>query len=176
MAERPLECSECKKPVDVHYTEIVGKTSTELNMCSDCPVLQRKLAGAEASSEPKESSLPAIGGGGLCCGQCGTTLESVRTGHPMGCQECYEVFADILVQEMLGADKIYQGAAKQQRSLPLHLGRSPGEILKESPAKRLVALNEALTETLSREDYEQAAYLRDQIKALTEGEDGEEEG
>jgi protein arginine kinase activator len=38
----------------------------------------------------------------------------------------------------------------------------------------LTALNEALVETLSREDYEQAAYLRDEIKSLTEGSDDEE--
>ena len=36
---------------------------------------------------------------------------------------------------------------------------------------QLVALHQALHETLSREDYEQAAWLRDQIKALTEGKD-----
>jgi protein arginine kinase activator len=29
-------------------------------------------------------------------------------------------------------------------------------------------LNEALNETLKKEDYEQAAWLRDQIKAITE--------
>jgi protein arginine kinase activator len=39
-----------------------------------------------------------------------------------------------------------------------------------NPSSRLLALNEALKETLSREDYEQAAWLRDQIKALTESE------
>jgi protein arginine kinase activator len=33
---------------------------------------------------------------------------------------------------------------------------------------RLLALNEALNETIQREDYEQAALLRDQIKAITD--------
>ena len=37
-----------------------------------------------------------------------------------------------------------------------------------SPTLRLIALNEALDETLIREDYEQAALLRDQIRALKE--------
>ncbi len=52
------------------------------------------------------------------------------------------------------------------------MGRAPGEKIEISPSLKLIALNEALSETLSREDYEQAAWLRDQIKKLTESPNG----
>jgi protein arginine kinase activator len=106
---------------------------------------------------------------GLCCGQCGTTLESVRLGSPLGCPECYEIFSDILILEMQKHEK----GASPKSAPPLHIGRAPGEDTKAKPALRLLALNEALSETLNREDYEQAAWLRDQIKVLSDAESGE---
>ncbi len=43
--ERPLECSECKKPIAVKYTEIVGHSIIHTCMCADCPELERRLHG-----------------------------------------------------------------------------------------------------------------------------------
>lgn len=164
--ERPLECSECKKPIVVIYTEIVGKTMTRTAMCFDCPELRRKIFGEKAV---RLSGLPSDTD--LCCGNCGTTLESIKKGSPFGCTDCYEVFGDILIQEMIAANKISPRISSAKKSIPLHIGRSPGETKEINPTLRLLALNEALNETLKREDYEQAAWLRDQIKALTENQE-----
>ncbi len=171
--DRPLECSECKKPISVYYTEIVGHNITHTCMCADCPELQRRLRGT-----PPVPSLGAITepGGGLACGNCGTTLEAVRVGARLGCSECYSVFEDVLLAELLALGKIPARLSTVKKSLPFHLGRTPGEILEINPSLRLLALNEALSETLKREDYEQAAWLRDQIKALTENVEKTDEG
>lgn len=163
--ERPLECTECKKPISFQYTEIVGDMITNTFMCADCPVLQRRLKG-----------LPQVGGiegkvesgTGLACGNCGTTLEAIRVGTPLGCDVCYEVFDAVLLAEMSAANRIPQRLLSQKKSVPIHIGRAPGEVQEMSPSLRLLALNEALNEMLKSEDYEQAAWLRDQIKALTE--------
>lgn len=164
--DRPLECGECKKPIAIKYTEIIGDAITHTSMCADCPELQRRLYG----TNPTELVANQLGGqAGLCCGNCGTTLEEVRRGHRLGCAECYTVFGDILLAELLAANKISPRVATK-RTAPVHMGRAPGESLTINPSSRLVALNEALKETLSREDYEQAAWLRDQIRALTENE------
>ncbi|SCA62622.1 hypothetical protein SCG7109_AB_00690 [Chlamydiales bacterium SCGC AG-110-M15] len=163
-AERPLECSECKKKIAVEYTEILGENVSHTCMCSDCPVLQQHLYGATSSSSGVSTDVPA----GLCCGRCDTTLEAVRMGNPVGCEECYEVFADVLVAEMTSANKISHKIApdKTKKSVAIHIGRSPGETAEVNPSLRLIALNEALDDVLKREDYEQAAWLRDQIKEL----------
>lgn len=164
--ERPLECSECKKPIDVIYTEIVGGSITRLSMCADCPELQKRLQGSSAIPSPG-----ALGEGniaGLACGVCGTTLDSVRVGTLLGCSECYSVFEDILLTELLSMGKVPPRLATTKKSASLHIGRAPGESQEMNPSLRLLALNEALSETLKKEDYEQAAWLRDQIKALTE--------
>jgi len=164
--DRPLECSECRKPISVHYTEIVGDSCTYTGMCSECPQLQRRLKGA---SPEEEMSLTGTGmAAGLVCGECGTTLDNFRVSRSVGCSHCYEVFGDLIVEELLQSNKISPGITKRRKTVPLHVGRSPGETQEISPSLRLIALNEALEETLKREDYEQAAWLRDQIKALTE--------
>lgn len=164
LPERPLECSECKKPISVCYTEIIGNSITRTSMCADCPELQRRLHRAPSlSSHPLEENIT-----GLACGNCGTTLQSLRVGIPLGCSDCYDVFSDVLIGEMLAAEKIPARLASAKKSIPIHIGRAPGESQAINPSLRLLALNEALSETLKKEDYEQAAWLRDQIKALTE--------
>ena len=40
MPERPLDCSECKKPLHVCYTEIVGDKMTRTVMCAIAPILK----------------------------------------------------------------------------------------------------------------------------------------
>lgn len=165
--DRPLECSECKKPIAIRYTEIIGNNMTHTSMCSDCPELQKRLHG----TSPAELVYNQAGAStGVCCGNCGTTLEEVKRGHRLGCTECYDVFGDVLLMEIVSANKLSPKTVTNKKTLPVHIGRSPGEALTVTPSSRLLALNEALKETLSREDYEQAAWLRDQIREITENE------
>jgi protein arginine kinase activator len=163
--ERPLECGECKKPIAVLYTEIVGNTITRTVMCNDCPVLKRRLFG---ELHPLPYVTIPEGGTGLACGSCGTTLDAIRMGSPLGCSQCYEIFEEVVLAELQQAQKLPSHINILKKSSPVHIGKAPGERQEINPSARLLALNEALSETLKREDYEQAAWLRDQIKALTE--------
>jgi len=161
--DRPLECSECKKAIAVRYVEIVGSVTTQTSMCADCPELQRRLYGAN----PKELVSNSLSDAELVCGNCGTTLENVRRGHSLGCAECYTVFSDALIQELYSLNRLPSKIITEKKSGPIHIGRTPGERLAVNLSSKLLALNESLKETLKREDYEQAALLRDQINALT---------
>ncbi len=164
MFERPLECSECHKPIAVRYTEIVNGVVTRTAMCADCPFLEHHLHGSLDAEAPAGV---LAGQQGLVCGDCGTSLAEIRMGGLLGCSHCYEVFQDVVWNELVSMKHIPQKSAVA-KGAPLHVGRGPGEKMELSPSLKLIALNEALTETLSREDYEQAAWLRDQIKNLTE--------
>lgn len=163
--ERPFDCSECRKGVKVLYTEVVEGVISQTIMCQDCPELQRRLYGISK----EEADAEVVKGLGLCCGSCGTTLEAIRTGHPLGCQECYEVFKEVILHELLKQGRVPKRFENAKGTL--HIGKSKQEYQTTSKTMRLLALNEALSETLENEDYEQAALLRDQIKQLTE-EDG----
>jgi protein arginine kinase activator len=165
MSERPVECSHCKKPIQVIYKEIVEETVTCTHMCEDCPILQQKMTGELKEGKRKKSDIDT----GLCCGSCGTTLESIQTGNPLGCSECYNVFGDILMQELLSMGMLPARLQKnlgRKKSQPLHIGKTPSTPVEIPASSRLTALNEALNEALKKENYEQAAWLRDQIKDL----------
>jgi len=165
MAERPIECSHCKKPIAVTYKEILDTSITCNEMCATCPILEQKLHGYSSKTAFHESHAET----GMCCGNCRTTLESIKMGNPLGCSECYAIFADILVTELTSTGKIplqLLKAAKNRKNQPLHLGKSPNKSARIPSSNRLVALNEALNDALKKENYEQAAWLRDQINAL----------
>ncbi|MFS8564500.1 MAG: hypothetical protein LVR00_09490 [Rhabdochlamydiaceae bacterium] len=72
MGDRPVECGQCKKPTVVLYKEIVGDLTTCTEMCTGCPILSAKLHGESSTGKltEKESS--------LCCGNCGTSVESIK--------------------------------------------------------------------------------------------------
>jgi protein arginine kinase activator len=167
--ERPLECSECKRPIRIHYTEIIGNHIVHTSMCSECPELERRLRGI-----PAESNMESAGNTGIACGECGMSLQALRVGTPLGCSNCYEVFGDVIFNELAASEKISPRIVSNKRTIPLHIGRLPGKAQEMNPSLRLLTLNEELTETLKREDYEQAAWLRDQINALMEKQQGEE--
>jgi protein arginine kinase activator len=166
--DRPVQCSHCKKPVKVIYKEIVDKTITRTEMCADCPVLQQKLYG-ETSAGPAEKGTFSKDSG-LCCGNCRTTYESVKTGNPLGCKECYSVFADLLTTQLLEAGSIPARMKKNllmKRGQTIHVGKSPEMAPSIGASSRILTLNEELNEALKKENYEHAAWIRDQIKALT---------
>lgn len=169
LPERPLECSECRRPIQVIYTEVVGKSIVRTAMCGECPVLEQKLHG-HSFTEKGGQDAPAP----LCCGGCGVSLDEVKMGSPIGCPMCYDIFADEITHQLYQLERIPPKAGILRKGNPLHTGRTPQEEKVIDPSLKLIALQQALHETLGREDYEQAAWLRDQIRALEEQSKGKE--
>ena len=169
MTERPVECTQCKKPAKVIYKEIVGNAITCTEVCADCPILEQKLHGT--APKEKTAGIPEAETG-LCCGHCRTTLDAVKMGNPVGCSECYNVFAEPLITELMEENRLPSSLKKNlsnRKNQSLHVGKAPGKEVQPLPSSsKLTALNEALNEALKKENYEEAAALRDQIKALTE--------
>lgn len=159
MVDRPLECSECKRNIAFVYTEVSAEGMTRVNMCADCPLLARRLHGVKTtSSSSSTASKP------LTCPECHTLYEAVLTGAPLGCVSCYETFEGFIAKDL-------RSSLPEGRTFTpdhYHVGRGPGQAATLNPSLRLLALNKALEETLAKEDYEQAAWIRDQIKILSE--------
>jgi protein arginine kinase activator len=171
MAERPVECTgHCKRPIKIVYKEIVGDAIHVTEMCAECPVYELKLHGQITAGLTEGHT---EGEAALYCGNCHTNLESVLTGNPLGCVECYAVFADAILSTLLSEEAIPLHLAKTisaKKTQSLHMGKSPHAAMALPASGRLTTLNEALNEALKKENYEQAAWLRDQIKALIEKE------
>lgn len=161
MVERPVECSHCQKPIEVIYKEIVQSTTQCTEMCSDCPLFQQRLHPSPAFREKIKDAES-----GLCCHRCRTSLEAIKMGNPLGCSECYAIFSDLLMSELIKSNKI----PKNRHAQLLHLGKTPNYSADIPVSSKIPALNEALNEALNKENYEQAAWLRDQINALIQKE------
>ena len=161
MTERPVECSHCKQEPCVIYKEISDKQIFCTELCAQCPFLEQKLHGRTHSS-PNPSTPEQKTSPDLCCATCMTTLEAVKTATPLGCGDCYEVFEELLLEFQLQQQK------QEKRPSQGHIGKSPQKPLTISSVAQLPSLNEALQEALKKEQYEKAAWLRDQIKELME--------
>ena len=138
-------------------------------MADSCPVYHETIHGGISTKE----SLISLEDNdrSVCCEKCGTSIEAVRMSQPLGCIECYTIFEDLLTHELILTDKVaprMKPSVQTKKSMPIHIGKSPDEDKDVGLSEKLSSMNEALNEALQKENYEQAAWLRDQIKALME--------
>lgn len=166
MSDRPLECSQCKKAISIIYKEIEHGSIDISHMCDNCPILKKKLHGEEPTSC---GSKWTEGKQKLSCVSCGTSFDTFKLSNDLGCSECYAVFEQLIIEtlktEDLIPDKIQQ-FLKKNNNCQLHIGKNLHEKLDMVISTQVTDLNDALGEALKKENYEQAATLRDQIKQL----------
>jgi len=160
-----MVCNICgKSQATVHLTEIIDEQITELHLCEECAQkkgaqmeshfgLSDLLAGLadlgtqfnKTKTEPK-----------LKCPKCGLTYEDFKKVGRLGCGECYNAFKEALVPLL----KRIHGSTQ-------HCGKSPKKIAKIVKAKNsLDVLKEKLQKAIQKEDFEEAAKLRDKIKEI----------
>jgi protein arginine kinase activator len=159
-------CDLCKEKIaTVHYTEIVNNKLKKMDLCEDCAKqkniginVQFSVADilkglTEAHVEKKEESSKS-------CPLCGLTFGAFRKNGKLGCGECYEAFREELVPIIGDIHKNTQ-----------HVGSKP--VAPRGTKSAVVKLRGQLDEltsnlqtAINQEDYEQAAVIRDKIKAL----------
>ncbi len=161
-----MVCQLCKqKEATVHLTQIVENQVKNVDLCEPCAKqkgvndptgfsLADLLLGLGASQEIEQAAESK--GGELKCEACGFTQADLKKTGRLGCSECYAVFAE-------GLEALLKGMHKGTQ----HKGKVPTAIHeKASQQASLARLNTDLQSAISREDFEQAARLRDEIKAL----------
>ena len=167
----PMLCQRCGKlPATIHMTEISdGGDRTEWHICEECANAEGLAQGppiapmALASLIQMESPASAQAGGvePATCPHCGITFEEFRTKGRFGCPHDYTLFAEALNPLL---DKIH-GAHQ-------HTGRLPRgqQAVDSALSDRMLRLRRELQDAVRREDYENAATLRDTIKELEQQE------
>jgi protein arginine kinase activator len=161
-----MQCCICKeKPATVHLTQIVGDKMQKLDLCEDCAkakgindptsfAMADLMLGLGAAQEVEQAL-----GAELKCPRCGFSQADFKKTGRLGCPECYKTFAEGL-----------SGLLKTMHKGTRHMGKSP-EALRQTRdrADRLKTLQKKLTKAIETEDFELAAQLRDQIKAMSGG-------
>ncbi|KXU36000.1 excinuclease ABC subunit B [Cephaloticoccus primus] len=161
----PLKCDLCDNPATVHLTQIVNNKVHKVDLCEHCAKakgvtdpsgfsLSELLLGAAAGNAVAAAAQPPPHT--LRCEKCGyTELEFKKSGH-LGCPDCYDTF-EPLIEGML--DKMHKGTA--------HLGKAPQRAIERQRLhQRLTELNDALSEAIKTERYEDAARCRDEINQV----------
>ncbi|EPP34474.1 uvrB/uvrC motif family protein [Chlamydia ibidis] len=158
--ETPL-CYHCQQPAKVSYTEVDKDKLIRCYVCESCPYPTPYYSRDSILLCPSGDSLT------LECGNC-KTIWQVRPDEELsfGCHLCYVHFKTQLLSRLTQNKWVSPSFILEPGCGSLHVGRSPGELSNMNPLLKLIALNEALQDTLAREDYEQAALIRDQINNL----------
>ena len=160
-----MVCNICgKNQATVHLTEIIDDQITELHLCEECAQkkgaqmeshfgLSDLLAGlADLGTQFNKTKTEAK----LKCSKCGLTYEDFKKVGRLGCGECYNAFKEALVPLL----KRIHGSTQ-------HYGKSPKKAAKMVKAKNeLEMLKEKLQKAIQKEDFEEAAKLRDKIREL----------
>ncbi len=164
MNDKPIECANCQNKANIIYKEFASGKMEMTEMCSECPLLKKKLCvGSKAEETPIHEPT---------CSCCSTKLSQLQRGERLGCSECYNTFTEHLIQNLSEENHLpipMDTPSIKGKAIPLHVGRSPcrGE-QKGALSARLETLHIALGEAIAIENYEQAASLRDQIRELME--------
>ena len=96
------------------------------------------------------------------CTQCGFTHAEFLERGLLGCPECYAHFGDVLF-----ADLLHLHADLYRRAAPVEASGKNGEAVDSEEAPRDPArLREMFSDALRRERYEEAAALRERMRAL----------
>jgi len=159
------KCQKCSNPATLHITEVLAENQfEELHMCEQCaskylyePKSKTALgkAGLEPARDPEDALFHQNE-----CPSCGIKFVEFRNSGRLGCPHDYQAFREELVPLL---ENIH-GEVK-------HCGKVPrrGQQNKEAQ-NELVQLRQRLKQAVTREDYEEAARLRDGIKQLEEAE------
>jgi protein arginine kinase activator len=158
--ERTCDC--CPNPAVVHETLVHNGVKTEVHLCAEHAaergyILPTATGPSLIVSKLVEKASATAARAVKTCPNCGMTMQSLRESGLVGCAICYRHF-----EEELGTliERTQDGATA-------HVGRHPSQV--SSLIDRAAARNRIsreLREAVSREEYERAARLRDELLAL----------
>ncbi len=161
-------CSMCgKKTATTHIKSSINGVTEQLYLCSDC---------AREYSTQNSMSLGSLIGSFFGdtlrtqshtdnrkrCPGCGICFDDIASSGKVGCDKCYETFLDKLLPSL-----------QRMHGRSRHAGKAPASVTAEPTLQDKIDLLKAqLEQAISEQNFEQAAILRDQIKALeSEGEE-----
>lgn len=159
-------CDECgKNPANVRFVTIVSGQKNERNLCSECASklnLNKRAVdvGQLLSAIVSGGIKPDVQQANLSCAACGAKFGQTLRMRRVGCPSCYESFRAQLASLL-----------KKQHGSDAHIGRKPHDQdeAKEDP---LDQLRQEMEMAVACENFEQAASLRDAIRALTAAREG----
>lgn len=174
-------CEICQeREATIIYTEVINGVKNEHSLCSECAkdmdfgeelpfaeLLSGILSAYAVESEKREDTMDQV-----ICPTCKMSYRDFIRQGVFGCEDCYNVFEPLIEDNIkkIQGNNIHTGKKPRYNS-GLDMEKNKKEAVKEGTAEQIMILKEKLQEALTAEDYEEAARLRDEIRALKERED-----
>jgi protein arginine kinase activator len=160
-----MKCQKCTKAATLHITEVISDEHfEELHLCEECANKylyepQHKGALGKASEiEPGMESDEASALNAKECPLCGLKFVEFRNSGRLGCPHDYQEFR----QELIPLLENIHGETK-------HCGKTPRRLPQNKQTQsELIQLRNRLKQAVTKEDYEEAARIRDRIRQLEE--------
>lgn len=170
MSEEPFECTGCQNVKKICYKEIDLSGEMSYDLCENCPYLKKKLHGIEQDSQnPASESFARV-----CCAKCGLSSEDFLVFKKLGCPNCFSTFETLISKELIKQkalpEKVLK-ACEQNTPTSFYIQTMNTKYEQNPGSTRVYDLSEALSDALQKENYENAARLRDQINEIKEDED-----
>jgi protein arginine kinase activator len=159
-----MKCQKCAKAATLHITEVLTEEQfEELHLCEECahkylyePQGNKSSGkvGTGMIAEGEDSGLP-----NRECPNCGIKFVEFRNTGRLGCPHDYDEFREELLPllENIHGDP------------PKHAGKTPRRLPQTKQTQsELVVLRKQLLQAVNKENYEEAARLRDRIRQLEE--------
>ena len=159
-------CDHCKQnEAIIHLTQIVENEMSTFHLCEECAAEKGLEPGVNVGNVPLTDFLAQMGKGLAVegpatagpCSFCGLKLEDFKKTGRLGCSHCYVTFEPHL-RSLLR--RLHGGT---QHVGKVYLPPDPSRAERE---QRLAGLRRKLARAVDGEDFERAAQLRDQIRAL----------
>ncbi len=166
-------CQNCgKNEATTHIKQIINGDMAESHLCSDCAShlgysdmfsgfglnLSELFGGFLGDMMPSISS-----GKSPRCSKCGTSFDEIARDGRVGCADCYRTFYDKLLPSIQRIHGKIKHSGKTVSAVP----EQPRVETKEEKIEKLRA---AMNDAVAKQDFENAAKIRDEIKALEGGE------
>lgn len=163
-----MKCQRCSKPATYRITDIERGKPREFHLCDEHA--RQHLTPSEPETEPQPmgelAKKLAVGGavGGReptaadrqVCPSCQLSFAEFRTSGRLGCPFDYEVFRDELMP-------LLENIHDETR----HSGKVPRRAPRNSQQQsELIQLRNDLKRSIAAEKYEEAARIRDKIRAI----------
>ena len=160
-------CQNCNQAkATVHITDTVPE-KREQHLCEECAekagviIKQQHQTTNAILQEFIEHKTCMVGVDDRTCPECGITFREFRLKGQLGCPHDYEAFRSLLAPLI---ERAHEGATQHVGKVPAAAGPA---VQKQTS---LLRLQRELQDAVDREDYEQAASLRDRIQSFESSE------
>ena len=180
-------CEKCKiREAHVFYTEIIdGDQKNEHHLCTVCArefdqyssifdkdfSFSKLLSGILGDVFEKENNEYKQ----IICPTCSTSYDDFIKKSMFGCKDCFEVFNLLIndnIKQIHGNDthigKIPKNHHKNDKMLPRSLVTDSIDTIFSKEDQKIENLRHRLEDAIRKEDFVQAALLRDRIKTIKE--------